>query len=98
MHTLRNPSPALAPLVPESARQASIAVIDLRTTMPWDAETVVESVKRTGRLVVVHEAAKSGGLGADIAAEVVDRCFLHLEAPVKRVTGCVRPSSVECSV
>ena len=48
---------------------------------------MAESVKRTGRLVIVHEAGMTGGVGAEIAAEVQKRCFLRLAAPVKRVTG-----------
>ena len=62
-------------------------MIDLRTILPWDVETVTESVKKTGRLVVVHEASMTGGVGGEIAAEVQKRCFLKLEAPVRRVTG-----------
>jgi 2-oxoisovalerate dehydrogenase E1 component beta subunit len=50
-------------------------------------QTVVESVERTGRLVIVHEAGMTAGVGAEIAAEVQKRCFLKLDAPVKRVTG-----------
>ena len=55
--------------------------------MPWDVETVVESVQRTGRLVVVHEAGRIGGVGAEIGAEIQKKCFLKLNAPVKLVTG-----------
>ena len=59
---------------------ASCEVIDLRTVMPWDVETVVESVRKTGRAVVSHEAPRSGGWGAEVASTVMERCFLHLEA------------------
>jgi pyruvate dehydrogenase E1 component subunit beta len=62
-------------------------VIDLRTLAPLDRETVLASVKRTGRLMVVHEAPKTCGLGAEIAAFVAERAMLSLEAPVLRVTG-----------
>lgn len=62
-------------------------VIDLRTIHPWDKETVTESVKKTGRCVVVHEASRSGGVGESVCAEVQERCFLNLEAPLARVTG-----------
>jgi pyruvate/2-oxoglutarate/acetoin dehydrogenase E1 component len=55
--------------------------------LPWDVDTVVESVKKTGRLVIVHEAGMTAGVGAEISAEVQKRCFLKLSAPVKRVTG-----------
>lgn len=84
---LRSPPPALEALVPPSLRSAKIELIDLRTILPWDVETVVESVKRTRRIVIVHEAGMTGGVGAEIAAEVQKRAFLRLEAPVRRVTG-----------
>ncbi len=64
-----------------------LEVIDLRSLSPMDLAPVYESVRRTGRLVVVHEAARSGGLGAEIAARVTEECFYSLEAPVLRVTG-----------
>ncbi|WP_282779859.1 MULTISPECIES: alpha-ketoacid dehydrogenase subunit beta [unclassified Nocardia] len=65
----------------------SLEVIDLRSLSPIDFDTVAESVRKTGRLVVVHEAPVSGGLGAEIAARITERCFYHLEAPVLRVGG-----------
>ncbi len=65
----------------------SVEVIDLRSLAPIDFETVEASVRRTGRLVITHEASQSGGLGAEIAASITDRCFYHLEAPPQRVTG-----------
>ncbi|MEU2790997.1 alpha-ketoacid dehydrogenase subunit beta [Streptomyces sp. NPDC007100] len=64
-----------------------LEVVDLRSLVPFDDETVVRSVRRTGRAVVVHEAAGFGGPGGEIAARVSERCFHHLEAPVLRVTG-----------
>lgn len=67
--------------------ESSVELIDLRTIYPWDIETVVESVSKTGRCVVVHEAARTAGYGAEIATTIQERCFLHLEAPVQRVTG-----------
>jgi pyruvate dehydrogenase E1 component beta subunit len=66
-------------------------VVDLRTLWPLDIDTVIESVKRTGRAVVVHEAPKSCGLGAEIIALVNEKAFLHLEAPPVRVTGFDTP-------
>lgn len=87
LHMLATPPPSLAPHVPESLRSAKIELIDLRTILPWDVETVTESVKRTKRLVIVHEAGMTAGPGAEIAAEVQKRCFLRMEAPVRRVTG-----------
>jgi pyruvate/2-oxoglutarate/acetoin dehydrogenase E1 component len=65
----------------------SIELIDLRTIYPLDLDTIEASVKKTGRCVVVHEAPLTAGMGAEIAAQVMERCFLHLEAPVQRVTG-----------
>jgi pyruvate dehydrogenase E1 component beta subunit len=65
----------------------SIELIDLRTISPIDMDTIAKSVNKTGRCVVVHEAPKTCGLGAEIAAGVMEHCFLHLEAPVQRVCG-----------
>jgi len=69
----------------------SCELIDLRTLMPWDMGTVVASVKRTGRLVVSHEAPRSGGFAGELCAAVQERCFLHLEAPIARVCGYDTP-------
>ncbi|KZT55091.1 Thiamin diphosphate-binding protein [Calocera cornea HHB12733] len=88
---LRTPPPALDALVPPSLRSAKIELIDLRTIMPWDLPTVLRSVAKTRRLVIVHEAGRSGGVGAEIASEVMNRLFLQLEAPVRRVTGWDTP-------
>ncbi|HMN96509.1 MAG TPA: alpha-ketoacid dehydrogenase subunit beta [Phycisphaerales bacterium] len=65
----------------------SIELIDLRTIWPLDTETILESVRKTGRVVIVHEAPKSGGWGAEIATRITEHCFLHLEAPPQRVAG-----------
>jgi pyruvate dehydrogenase E1 component beta subunit len=65
----------------------SVELIDLRTIYPIDVEAIVESVKKTGRAVVVHEAPKTAGMGAEIAALIQEHCFLHLQAPVQRVAG-----------
>jgi len=62
-------------------------VIDLRTISPMDRETVVESVRKTGRCVVVHEAPKSGGWASEIIATINDEVLMYLEAPIERVTG-----------
>jgi len=64
-----------------------LEVIDLRSLSPLDLDPVEASVRRTGRLVIAHEAARSGGLGAEIAAAVTERCFNYLEAAPVRVTG-----------
>ena len=69
----------------------SIEVIDLRSLSPLDFETVEASVRKTGRLVVAHEAPVFCGLGAEIAARVSERCFYHLESPVRRVGGFATP-------
>ncbi|WP_327048234.1 alpha-ketoacid dehydrogenase subunit beta [Microbispora sp. NBC_01189] len=68
-----------------------IEVIDLRSLNPLDAEVLTESVTRTGRCVVAHEAPVFTGFGAEIAARVTERCFYHLEAPVLRVGGFSTP-------
>ena len=65
----------------------SIELIDLRTVDPFDMDTIAASVEKTGRCVVVHEAAMTCGLGAEISSRVQERCFLNLLAPVQRVTG-----------
>jgi 2-oxoisovalerate dehydrogenase E1 component beta subunit len=66
-------------------------VIDLRTLLPLDIETVIESSKKTGRVVIVHEAPKTCGYGAELAALIQEKAFLHLEAPICRVTGFDTP-------
>ncbi len=66
-------------------------VLDLRSLQPLDVDAVVASVQKTGRAVVVHEAPRTCGFGAELAALVQERCFLHLEAPVTRVTGFDTP-------
>ncbi|MDE8667387.1 alpha-ketoacid dehydrogenase subunit beta [Pseudarthrobacter sp. H3Y2-7] len=65
----------------------SIEVIDLRSLAPVDYATVEKSVRKTGRLVITHEAGQSGGLGAEVAASITERCFYHLEAAPVRITG-----------
>src|SRR5579875_1801493 len=65
----------------------SVEVIDLRTLMPFDIETILNSVKKTGRVVIVHEAPKTLGFGAEIAAQLAEKALLYLEAPIMRVTG-----------
>lgn len=66
-------------------------LLDLRTLWPLDIEAVIASAKKTGRVVVVHEAARTCGLGAEISSLIQERAFVHLEAPVKRVTGWDTP-------
>lgn len=69
----------------------SCEIIDLRTILPWDVETVTESVKKTGRAIVSHEAQITNGFGAEVSSSIQERCFLHLEAPIKRVCGWDTP-------
>ena len=66
-------------------------VIDLRSIVPLDIETIEQSVEKTGRCVIVHEATRTNGFGAELAALVQERCFYHLEAPVQRATGFDTP-------
>ncbi|KAF9686530.1 hypothetical protein SADUNF_Sadunf03G0168200 [Salix dunnii] len=69
----------------------SCELIDLKTLIPWDKETVETSVRKTGRLLISHEAPVTGGFGAEISASIVERCFLRLEAPVARICGLDTP-------
>ena len=79
----------------EAAQRArhgvSIEIIDLRTIVPWDRETVLSSVRKTGRLIVLHEATLTGGFGGEIASAVVEAAFEHLDAPPIRVGGADIP-------
>jgi 2-oxoisovalerate dehydrogenase E1 component beta subunit len=69
----------------------SAEIVDLRTLVPIDLETIVASVKKTGRCVIVHEATRTSGFGAELSAMVQEECFYHLEAPIERVTGWDTP-------
>ncbi|QBY05658.1 alpha-ketoacid dehydrogenase subunit beta [Thalassotalea sp. HSM 43] len=69
----------------------SCEIIDLRTILPWDVDTVAESVCKTGRLLINHEAPLTGGFAGEIAATIQDKCFLHLESPITRVCGLDTP-------
>ena len=66
-------------------------VIDLRTLLPLDLDTIITSVKKTGRCIIVHEATLTSGFGAELAALVQQNCFYHLEVPIQRVTGWDTP-------
>ncbi len=66
-------------------------IIDLRTLVPVDIETIVKSVEKTGRCVIVHEATRTSGYGAELSALVQENCFYHLEAPIERVAGWDTP-------
>jgi pyruvate dehydrogenase E1 component beta subunit len=65
----------------------SCEVIDVATISPLDIDTILESVEKTGRLVIIHEAARSCGVGAEVAAGVAEKGLYDLEAPIQRVTG-----------
>jgi 2-oxoisovalerate dehydrogenase E1 component beta subunit len=69
----------------------SCEIIDLRTILPWDIETVANSVTKTGRFVVSQEAPLTAGFASEIAATIQQECFLHLEAPIARVCGMDTP-------
>jgi pyruvate dehydrogenase E1 component beta subunit len=93
--TLATYGPGLAPSLKAAdalaAQGRDVEVIDLRSMSPLDVDTVASSVDRTGRLVVVHEAPVFGGIGGELAAAVMERCFYRLEAPVARVGGYHMP-------
>ncbi len=76
-----------------AARETGIdaEIIDLRTLLPLDLETIAASVRKTGRCVIVHEATLTSGFGAELAATVQSECFYHLEAPIRRVAGWDTP-------
>jgi len=86
---------AYGPMIPVALEAAELAaeegrsleIIDLRSVAPLDLEPIYVSARKTGRVIVVHEATKTYGVGAEIAARVSEKCFYHLEAPVLRVTG-----------
>jgi 2-oxoisovalerate dehydrogenase E1 component len=77
---------AMVPRCEAAAEGYSADLIDLRTLHPWDSDTVLDSVRRTRRCLIVHEDLRTGGFGAEIAAVVADDAFLDLDAPVARVT------------
>ncbi len=77
----------------ELAKEAGISceIIDLRSILPWDVETVANSVMKTGRLLISHEAPLTAGFAGEIAATIQQECFLHLESPIARVCGVDTP-------
>jgi pyruvate dehydrogenase E1 component beta subunit len=84
---------AMVPVAEEAAAtsELSLEVIDLRTLMPFDLDTILASVKKTGRCVIVHEAPRTCGFGAELIAAIQERALDHLEAPIARVTGLDTP-------
>jgi pyruvate dehydrogenase E1 component beta subunit len=91
---------AMVPVALEAAKQfqqesgASVEVIDLRTVWPLDEEAIVTSVTKTGRAIIIHEAPRAGGIGAEVTAIINERCLYSLLAPVGRVTGYDTPYPV----
>ena len=75
----------------ETEDRISSEVVDLRTLMPYDIETILVSVKKTGRVVIVHEAPRTCGFGAELSAAISERALLHLQSPILRVTGFDTP-------
>jgi len=82
---------AIAAASEAAGEGTSVEVVDLRSLSPIDFDTIERSVRKTGRLVIVHEAPVFLGLGAEIAARITERCFFHLDAPVARVGGYATP-------
>jgi 2-oxoisovalerate dehydrogenase E1 component beta subunit len=74
-----------------AARGYDLEVIDLRTLLPFDIDAILTSVKKTGRVVIAHEAPRTCGFGAELAATIQEKAILHLEAPILRVTGFDTP-------
>jgi pyruvate dehydrogenase E1 component beta subunit len=89
--TMKMVHEALAAAADLEKEGVSVEVIDLRTIRPYDAETVLESVRKTGRAVVANEAPKIGGLAAELSATIGEECFHDLKAPVARVAGLDTP-------
>ena len=90
IHTLVQRGLAAAETL-EREDEISVEVIDPRTLVPLDIDTIVESVQRTGRLVIAHEAYERGGVAGEIAMQVTERAFDYLDAPVVRVAGANVP-------
>jgi pyruvate dehydrogenase E1 component beta subunit len=79
----------MVPIALEAAAEVSesVEVIDLRTLFPWDRDTVLDSVRKTGRLLLIQEPQGSAGVAADVAAVVSEKALYELQGPIVRVTG-----------
>ena len=75
----------------EDQMKISCELIDLRSILPWDVEAIENSVNKTGRLIISHEAPLTSGFAAEIASIIQERCFLRLEAPIQRLCGYDTP-------
>jgi len=76
-----------------AAKEAGVQadILDLRSLLPLDIDAISESVKKTGRCLILHEATRTSGFGAELSAQVAEACFFSLEAPIVRVTGWDTP-------
>jgi len=83
---------ALAAAETVAVEGIDVEVVDIRTLVPFDEETVLESVRKTGRAIVAHEAVLTAGFGGEIAARIADKAFRYLDAPVKRVAAFDAPT------
>ena len=75
----------------EDKEGISVEVVDLRSLIPWDKDLVKESISRTNRALVLHEASLTGGVGAEVSAFISENCFTHLDAPVMRLASIDTP-------
>ena len=66
---------------------SSIEIVDLRSIMPWDKQAVLDSVRKTSKVLILHEDTHSGGFGGEIAATIAEEAFEDLDAPIKRITA-----------
>ena len=77
--------------IAKDCNKISCEIIDLQSILPWDKDTIIASVRKTGRLLIAHEAPKTGGFAAEIAAEVQEKCIYELKSPIIRVAGWDTP-------